>query len=95
MCIRNLQGESMVSLCDKECMGKTFRDGKFVLKVTSKFYGTQLVSIERAMNEIKKATIANIVGDAIVNECIKSGLVLEKAVIRIDGIPHAQIILMK
>lgn len=84
----------MVSICDRECLGKTYREGKFILKVTKGFYGDHLVPIEKAMHELKKATIANLVGETIINECIKSGLIGEKAVIRISGIPHAQIISM-
>ena len=89
-----MQGESMVSICDRECLGKVYREGKLTLKVTSKFYGNQLVTLEKALNELKKATIANLVGEKIVTECIRNGLVHEKAVIRINGIPHAQIISM-
>jgi hypothetical protein len=89
---RTLQGEVMVSICDKECLGKIYREGKFILKVTPQFYGEQLVSIEKAISELKKATIANLVGEKIVSECIKYGLVHKKGVIRISGIPHAQII---
>jgi hypothetical protein len=82
----------MISICDPDCLGKTYREGKFILRVTPEFYGDKLVSIEKAINELKKATIANLVGETIVNECIKSGLIHEKGVIRIDGVPHAQII---
>ncbi len=95
MRIRNIQGELLVSICDQECLGKIYRDGKYILKVTPQFYGDQLVSIEKAMVELKKATIANLVGATIVNECIKSGLVHKSGVIHIEGIPHAQIIIMK
>ncbi|NVM53730.1 MAG: DUF424 family protein [Candidatus Helarchaeota archaeon] len=85
----------MVSICDQDCLGKIYREGKFVLKVTSQFYGDQLVPIEKAMYELRRATIANLVGETIITECIKSGLVHEKGVIRINGIPHAQIISMR
>lgn len=95
MRIRNMQGELMVSICDQDCLGKIYREGKFVLKVTSQFYGDQLVPIEKAMYELRRATIANLVGETIITECIKSGLVHEKGVIRINGIPHAQIISMR
>jgi len=92
---RNLQGELMVSICDKECLGKIYREGKFTLKVTPQFYGDQLVPLEKAIAELKKATIANLVGEIIISECIKFGLVHKKGVIRINGIPHAQIITIK
>ncbi|MHA1131182.1 MAG: DUF424 domain-containing protein [Candidatus Helarchaeota archaeon] len=94
MRIRNMQDELMVSICDQECLGKTYREGKLVLKVTPQFYGETLVSLEKAITELKKATIANLVGETIITECIKCGLIHKKGIIRIEGIPHAQIIKM-
>jgi len=90
----DMQGELMVSICDQECMGNIYREGKLTLKITPKFYGEQLVSIEKAIDELRKATIANLVGNAIIKECLKSGLIHEKGIIWIDGVPHAQIIKM-
>ena len=87
-----MQGELMISICDRECLGNTYREGKLVLKVTSQFYGNNLVTLEKALSELKRATIANLVGENIIKECIKTGLIHEKGVIRVDGIPHAQII---
>lgn len=89
-----MQGEFLVSICDQECMGNTYREGEVSLKVTPKFYGEQLVPLEKAIQELKKATIANLVGNAIIKECIRCGLIHEKGVIWIDGVPHAQIIKM-
>ncbi|MHA1277792.1 MAG: DUF424 domain-containing protein [Candidatus Helarchaeota archaeon] len=89
-----MQDELMVSICDQECLGKTYREGKLVLKVTPQFYGETLVSLEKAITELKKATIANLVGETIITECIKCGLIHKKGIIRIEGIPHAQIIKM-
>ena len=55
MRIRNVQGEFMVSICDENCLGKTYREGEFVLRVTPQFYGDQLVTIDKALFELKKA----------------------------------------
>lgn len=95
MRMRNVQGELMVSICDEGCLGKIYREGKLTLKVTPQFYGNEIVTMEKAIHELRRATIGNLVGEFIVNECVKSGLVNEKAVIWINGIPHAQIMLMK
>jgi len=94
MRIRDMQGEFLVSICDQECMGNIYSEGKLSLKITPSFYGEQLVSLDKAINELKKATIANLVGNAIIKECIRCGLIHEKGVIWIDGVPHAQIIRM-
>ena len=92
---RNMQGELMVSICDQECLGKIYREGKLILRVTPQFYGEELVALEKGIAELRKATIANLVGETIISECVKCGMVHEKGILRVDGIPHAQIIKIK
>jgi len=41
---------------------------------------------------IEKSTIVNMIGENVVNKAIEKGYVHPEAVIRIEGIPHAQIV---
>jgi hypothetical protein len=41
---------------------------------------------------IKESTVVNMVGQHIVNKAIEKGLVHPEAVLKICGIPHAQIV---
>jgi len=82
----------LVAVCDRDLLGKTFRDGKLKLEVDRKFYGEDLSTIEEAMAAIEKADIANLVGVRVVEAAVKRGLVDRQAIITIARIPHVQVI---
>nr|MDO8132708.1 DUF424 family protein [Candidatus Njordarchaeum guaymaensis] len=88
------QGETVVAVCDCGLLGKCFQDGKLVLDVKREFYEGSLASVEDALKVIETSTIANIVGEKIVSRAIKAGLICEESVIRISGVPHAQMIVL-
>jgi hypothetical protein len=88
------QGETVVAVCDCGLLGKCFHEGKLILEVKREFYEGSLASVEDALKVIEASTIANIVGEGIVSKAIKAGLVCEESVIRISGVPHAQMIVL-
>lgn len=79
-------------MCDAEILGKTLKQGNIVFCVREKFYKGSLVSLEEAIDLIHQSTVVNMVGQKIVNKAIEEGLVHPEAVLKIEGIPHAQII---
>ncbi len=88
------EGEKIVAICDEELLGKRFDEGDVVLYVDPKFYGGSLVPISVAIMEASDATIINMVGERIVQAAINAGLVHPQAVLRVGGVPHAQVIKM-
>ncbi len=88
-------GEIIVAACDEELLGKEFREGDLILMVNKEFYGDELVPLNVAIAKLRTATIANIVGENIVNAAISEGIIHEDAVIRICNIPHAQLVKMR
>ncbi len=88
------QGMILVAVCDRVLLGKTFRQGKLKLEVVPSFYQGVPSTIEETMQALESASIGNLVGNTVVTAAIEKGLVDPDAVIRIDGIPHAQIVKM-
>lgn len=88
-------GEVLVAVCDENLLGRRFTEGRLVLDVKKEFYGGVLVTIDEAIRELKKATIANIVGENIVREALKEGLIHEEAILWVSNVPHAQIVKIK
>jgi len=84
----------MVSVCDEELLGKVLREGELVFEVNEKFYKGSRMTVEEALIHLKNCNIANIIGEKIVKAAIKEGIVHPEAVIKIAGIPHAQIVRM-
>ncbi len=86
------QGELLVAACDKDLLGKIFSEGKLVLDVRREFYGTDLVKWEALSSLLRAATIANLVGESAVSKAIESGFIEKGNVLRVKGVPHAQMV---
>jgi hypothetical protein len=85
----------LIGACDQELVGKKFVDGKFQIDVNREFYGGKVISIETLIQYLKDATIANLVGKNAVECAIKIGLINPECVLKIKGIPHAQMVRMR
>lgn len=88
--VRKTVDHYLVSICDEGLLGKTLEKGVVKFCISEDFYGGDLVDIEDCVPHFEKATIVNMVGKTAVEKAIHSGFVHEKAVIYIDGHPHAQ-----
>ncbi|ANF22920.1 DUF424 domain-containing protein [Thermococcus piezophilus] len=93
--VYRVQGEVLLAACDKELLGKTFREGKLKLEVKERFYKGELVELDTLEELLEEATIANLVGERCVEKAIELGYVDENRVLRIEGVPHAQMAKMK
>ena len=82
----------LLAICDCELLGRTLREGKIVFHVKDEFYNGRKASIEEAMGMIDNSTIVNMVGKNCVEKAIAKGYVHPEAFLKIEGIPHAQII---
>lgn len=86
-------GKKIVAICDKELIGKKFKEKDIQLDLSSDFYEGS----ENREEEIRKifddAYIVNMVGEKSVSLGKEMGIVLENNVIYVQKIPHAQVIL--
>lgn len=82
----------LLAICDAEILGKTLKDGKIVFCVKEDFYRGAKVNVDEAMCMIENSTIVNMIGKNVVNRAIEKGYVHPEAVLKIKGIPHAQIV---
>ena len=85
--------ETLVAAADADLLGKTFREGKFKIEV-GKFYEGDVVTEERFVTELRFATIGNFVGRETVEAAMRAGFVSDGGILWIDGVPHAQFVLM-
>lgn len=87
-------GERILAACDSEIIGKKFFEKDLKLEAKEKFYKGSLVEIKNLKEELKKATIANLLGNKVVEFAIKNEFVDKNSIIEISGIKHAQIIVV-
>ena len=92
--IYNQQGEVMLAACDEGLLDKKFEEGELQLQVHSSFYDGYRVDKEGLIAQLGNSTIANLVGELVVKCAIEAGLVTEECIIRIQGVPHVQIVRM-
>lgn len=88
------RGEVVVAACDRDVHGKTFEEGNTILRVKKEFYGEELVGEDEISSLLERATIANLVGKDIVAHAIKIGVIEPQNVLRVNGVPHAQMVRM-
>src|SRR5438445_11913280 len=85
--------ETLGAAADADLIGKTFREGKFKIEV-GKFYEGDVVTEERFASELRLATIGNFVGKETIDAAKEAGFVADDGILWINGVPHAQFVLM-
>ena len=86
--------EVLISICDEEILGQTFRGEKSRITVTEEFYGGDLVEEGFVLNNIGSFTILNIVGNRIVELALREGLISGARILTIGEVKHAQAVRM-
>lgn len=89
--LKKVGSNVLLAVCDCELLGKTLREGKIVFKIKDEFYNGRKATVEEALEMIDNSTIVNLVGKCCVEKAIAKGYVHPEAVLKIEGIPHAQI----
>jgi hypothetical protein len=82
--------ETLVAACDEDIMGQTFRSKGLKIQVSEGFYRGDTGGEEMLVSRLEMATIANLVGRKTVEIAVKHGFVDPACVIKIGGVPHAQ-----
>ena len=84
----------VLAMCDCELLGKVLRDGKIVFEIREDFYKGQKVTVEEALELCKMSSIVNMIVHCIVYKAKEEGLIHPDAILKISGVPHAQIVKM-
>lgn len=92
--IHNIGSEIMIAACDRELIGKTFRDGDLTIHVSKGFYKGEPANEPEVIDALQKATIANLLGEKAISCGIKSGVIDQENVSTISGVQHAQMVRM-
>lgn len=85
-------GKMIVAVCDKDIIGKKFKEGNLVLKLDESFYKGCEACEDEIQEALACASIANIAGERAIACAVGCGCIDPDTVIYIDGIPHAQMV---
>lgn len=82
----------LVSVCDPDVLGETFEEDQISLTVTEEFYAGDEVDEDAVVDSLRRASVANIVGERSVGVAIDAGIVEEANVLAIEDTLHAQLL---
>ena len=80
----------LVTVCDKELIGKTLKGQGLKLEIDEEFYKGEFADDAQVQAALLEATTANIVGERSIEIALKCGAIDQACVINIGGVPHAQ-----
>jgi len=86
------ENEILLAICDPSILGKSFEEEHLRIEINRDFYHEKYAEEEEIMSLIKNATIVNAVGKETIKLLLKNKYIEEGCIIKIKGIPHAQII---
>jgi len=93
MRVHRVRAEFVVAACDAELIGRDLPVGAAgrTVKVTSQFYGERKVSREELLWALRRATIANLLGERVLKLAEEGGYLAPGGTLKLGGIPHAEI----
>jgi hypothetical protein len=89
--LRRAEGHVVLSACDENLMGKEFREGEVVLRITSSYYGDELVDEETLKHYLSEATIIGLTGERAISVAAALGLCKLSDARLVEGVPHLNI----
>ena len=87
-----VDGRVIVAVCDRDIIGKKFKEGNLVLKLDESFYKGCQVCEDEVKQALECASIANFAGERSIACAVYCGCIDCDSVIYIDGIPHTQMV---
>ena len=96
MRVHRVRAEFVVAACDAELIGRDLPVGSHgrTVKVTSEFYGERKVTREELLWALARATIANLLGERVLQFAAEGGFVTPEGTGTLGGVPHAEIFAM-
>jgi len=89
--IHKTENKDIVAVCDEDLLGKKFEEKELILDVSEEFYKGEKMDEAKTLEIMKKADILNIVGEKSIDLASKNDIVSKMNIIKIKGIPHAQV----
>lgn len=82
----------MAAVADEHLLGSVYEEDGVRLDVSEEFYGGEVVDEATVAETLAEASIANLVGERAVEAGVDSGEIDADLVLRVEGVPHAQMV---
>lgn len=96
MRVHRVRAEFVVAACDAELIGKDLPVGTAgrTVRISGQFYGERTVTKEELLGALERATIANLLGERVLQLALEGGFVGPGGTGLLGGVPHAEIFAM-
>jgi hypothetical protein len=84
--------EVLLAVCDASLLNKNLEGDGFSFFVSKDFYHEGTCDENHIKRLIRDATIINAIGEDVISLMIKEKVIEGEKIIKIDGVPHAQVI---
>ncbi len=85
------EGSFMVNICDEELIGNRIREGELEVNISRDYFGQELVDEKEAVALLGSCSVANLVGERIVNKAVGMKMASDLSVRFISGVPFLMI----
>lgn len=92
--IHKKDNRTIVAVCDDALLGKRFEEGGKQIDLTGEFFKGEQRSNNETGDLMRNADGVNLVGEEAVKLGLEEGIIEEEQIIRVQGIPLAQAIIV-
>lgn len=85
-------GDRILAVCDSSVLGMVFEDDGLRIHVSEEFYFSEERDESGIVSLMESCTIVNAVGEKIIGIMLEKGIVDEGCILRVSGVPHAQVV---
>jgi len=85
------EGNVFVNVCEAELLGRRFRENGLLLDVNEEFYHGDPMELDAALSLVNQATVMSLVGNTLVAEAVKKGVVHKDSTLKVAGVSFAQV----
>lgn len=82
-------GKKIISIADKDLVGKEFEEGEKYLNVSKNFYDGEDMNKEETIKSLNGAISINIVGKESIKFALDSKLIKKDNILKVNGVPYA------
>lgn len=90
--VYRVQKDTLLAVCDADIVGRVLDKDGLDIEIKENFYSDEKCGSRKIMWLSREATIINAVGRNIVDLLIKEGLVDGNNVLKVKGVPMAQMV---
>lgn len=83
--------KEILAVCDEDLIGKKLEQGDICLDILETFYKGEKVEQKQLESILENYDNINIVGPKSIKIALDINIIKEESIIRIQGVPHAQI----